>query len=252
MRDSNVPESLDGWWVLHRMFAFDRHGWDGLPEKRRVKYGSHAGDLFEHLQSGKDGDVALAQLVGHRGDLMLTHYARSYDGLAYAQTLVDKLEFREYLEPVGSYVSLVEVDVYAAGGDANRNIASRLWAKIPRSRYVSFFTMNRRRSGSDDWYRLPFEERARLAAEYDRIVRSEPAVTPVVSGSTGFDAYDCGIDLYSDDAAAFKRLLRSLRYGDSSLRYADFGPAWSGVQFSSHDLRVFLDGDAVPALDPDV
>ena len=24
MRDPNVPESLEGWWILHRMFAFDR------------------------------------------------------------------------------------------------------------------------------------------------------------------------------------------------------------------------------------
>jgi hydrogen peroxide-dependent heme synthase len=109
MRDSNIPESLEGWWVLHRMFAFDRHAWDALPEKRRVKYASHASDLFEHLQSGKDGDVALAQLLGHKGDVMLTHYARSYDGLAYAQTLVDKLDVREYLAPLGSYVSIVEL-----------------------------------------------------------------------------------------------------------------------------------------------
>ena len=29
---------------------------------------------------------------------MLTHYARTFDGLAYAQTLVDKLELREFLD----------------------------------------------------------------------------------------------------------------------------------------------------------
>src|SRR5579862_5876397 len=35
MRDPNVPESLEGWWILHRMFAFDRRAWDSLSEKRR-------------------------------------------------------------------------------------------------------------------------------------------------------------------------------------------------------------------------
>ena len=84
--------------------------WDGLPEKRRSKYAAHASDLVEHLQSGKDGDVGLAQIIGHKGDLMITHYARTFDGLAYAQTLVDKLEMREYFQPLGSYVRCWNLD----------------------------------------------------------------------------------------------------------------------------------------------
>ena len=97
MRDPNVPESLEGWWILHRMFAFDRRAWDALPEKRRNKYAGHAADLVDHLKGNDEGDVGLTQIVGHKGDLMLTHYARTFDGLAYAQTLVDKLELREFL-----------------------------------------------------------------------------------------------------------------------------------------------------------
>ncbi len=125
MRDPNVPESLEGWWILHRMFAFDRRTWDGLPEKRRAKYASHASDLFEHLQSGKDGDVGLAQIVGHKGDLMLTHYARTFDGLTYAQTLVDKLEVREHLQPLGSYVSVLELGMYDATGKIHAELSAR-------------------------------------------------------------------------------------------------------------------------------
>lgn len=96
MRDPNVPESLEGWWILHRIFGFNRRAWDALAEKRRDKYSSHAADLVEHLKSNGEGDVGLTQIVGHKGDLMLTHYARSFEGLAYAQTLVDKLELREF------------------------------------------------------------------------------------------------------------------------------------------------------------
>ena len=51
MRDPNVPESLEGWWILHRMFAFDRRAWDALPEKRRNKYAGHAIDLVDHLKA---------------------------------------------------------------------------------------------------------------------------------------------------------------------------------------------------------
>ena len=42
---------------------------------------------LDHLKSNDEGDVGLTQVVGHKADLMLTHYARTFDGLAYAQTL---------------------------------------------------------------------------------------------------------------------------------------------------------------------
>ena len=94
MRDPNVPESLEGWWILHRMFAFDRCAWDDLSAKRRARIGSQAADLFDHLKGRNEGDLALCNLTGHKGDLMLVHYARTYDELAYLQMLVDKLELR--------------------------------------------------------------------------------------------------------------------------------------------------------------
>jgi len=279
MRDPNVPESLEGWWILHRMFAFDRRAWDSLPEKRRAKYASHASDLFEHLQSGKDGDVGLAQLVGHKGDLMLTHYARTYDGLAYAQTLVDKLETREYLQPLGSYVSVLELGMYDATGKIHDELQSRglkpqspewiaafdelvrkqaespyvgprLWAKIPRRRYACFYPMNKKRSGEDNWFMLPFDERAKLMTEHGKVGRTyHGAVTQVISGSIGFDDFEWGVDLYADDPLVFKKLVYEMRFDAASARFGEFGQFWSGVQFSSAELRVFLDGDAVAALD---
>ena len=280
MRDPNVPESLEGWWILHRMFSFDRRSWDALPEKRRSKYASHASDLFEHLQSGKDGDASCAQLIGHKGDLMLTHYARNFDGLAYAQTLVDKLEVREYLQPLGSYVSVLELGLYEATAKIHEELRSRglaahapewiaafdelvrkqaesthvgprLWAKIPRRRYVCFYPMNKKREGNDNWFALPFDVRAKMMVEHGKVGRSyHGLVTQVISGSIGFDDYEWGVDLYADDPLVFKKLIYEMRFDETSSRFGEFGPFWSGVQFSSHELRVFLDGDAVPSLEP--
>jgi peroxiredoxin len=280
MRDPNVPESLEGWWILHRMFAFDRRAWDGLPEKRRVKFAAHAVDLFEHLQAGKDGDAGLAQLIGHKGDLMLTHYARTYDGLAYAQTLVDKLEMRDYLRPLGSYVSVLELGMYDATGKIHAELAgrgltpqspewiaafdelvrkqaespyvgTRLWAKVPRRRYACFYPMNKKRDGEDNWFMLPFEERAKLMTEHGKVGRAyHGQVTQVISGSIGYDDYEWGVDLYADDPLVFKKLVYEMRFDAASAKYGEFGSFWSGVQFSPGELRVFLDGDALPALEP--
>ncbi len=280
MRDPNVPESLEGWWILHRIFGFDRRRWDALPEKRRDKYAGHAADLVDHLKGNDDGDVGLTQIVGHKGDLMLTHYARSFDGLAYAQTLVDKLELRDFLVPQGSYVSVLELGLYDATGKIHAElsqrglapqspewiaafdelmrkqaespyVAPRLWAKIPARRYQCFYPMTKRRGEVQNWYILGFEARAKMMSAHGVVGRSyHSRVTQVISGSIGFDDFEWGVDLYADDPLVFKKLIYEMRFDEASARYGEFGSFWAGLQFSPGELRAFLDGDAIPQLEP--
>jgi peroxiredoxin len=281
MRHPNVPESVEGWWILHRMFAFDRRAWDAASEKRRHRCAAHAVDLLVHLQGGNESDAGLAQLVGHKGDLMLTHYAKTYEGVAYAQTLVDKLDLAEFLVPLSSYVSILEVGLYDFTGRLHAELASReltpnsaewvaafdeameaqakspyieprLWAKIPRRRYTCFYPMNKHRGESVNWYMLPFAERAKLMVEHGKVGRSyHGQVTQVISGSIGFDDYEWGVDLYADDPLVFKKLIYEMRFDEASAAYAEFGQFWSGLQFTPDQLGVFLDGDAVPELAPE-
>jgi len=112
VRNPNVPESLDGWAILHRMFRFDRRRWDALAADRRDAIEAEARALFETLARDADTDLGLAQLLGHKGELMLTHYARSLDVLGEAQARVDKLALRDLLEPMESYVSILELGLY--------------------------------------------------------------------------------------------------------------------------------------------
>jgi len=278
MRDPNVPESLEGWWILHRMFSLDRGAWDAMPEKRRNKYAGHAIDLIDHLKNTEDGDLALTQLVGKNADLMLTHYARTFEGLSYAQTLIDKLELRDFLEPRSSYVSVLELGLYDATGKIhaelgerglapqstewkaafdelvrkqaeNPHVAPRLWARIPQRRYACFYPMNKRRGEVQNWYLLGFDARAKMMSEHGVVGRSyHGQVTQVISGSIGFDDFEWGVDLYADDPIVFKKLIYEMRFDEVSARYAEFGSFWSGLQFSPAELAVFLDGDAVPQL----
>jgi len=279
MRDPRVPESLEGWWILHRMFRFDRLLWESLGEKRRSKIAGRARDLFEHMHAGEDGDIGLTQLVGHKGDFMLTHYARGYDGLAYAQMLVDKLELRVFLEPMDSYVSVLEVGMYDATGKIHADLAARgleqggeewvrafdealagqavspyiaprLWAKIPQRRYTCFYPMDKRRGESVNWYMAPFDERRKMMHEHGLIGRTYAGkLTQVISGSIGYDDFEWGVDLYADDPLIFKKIVYEMRFDEASAKYGEFGSFWSGVQFAPAQLGVFLDGDSVPALD---
>jgi chlorite dismutase len=127
--------------------------------------------------------------------------------------------------------------------------AGRLWARIPQRRYVCFYPMDKKRSGADNWYMLPFEERAKLMLDHGKIGRSfHGLVTQVISGSVGYDDYEWGVDLYADDPIVFKKLVYEMRFDEASARYGEFGPFVTGVQFSVEALTTFLSGSALPEL----
>jgi hydrogen peroxide-dependent heme synthase len=278
LRHPDVPESLEGWWILHRMFAFDRRRWEDTDDVTRARVTHEAAAFFAKQREREDADLGLAQIVGNKGDLMLTHYARTFEGLPEAEMLFDRLELSEYLEQTSSYVSVLELGLYEATGKIHAALreralkpyspewtaafdemlseqgqqprnAGRLWARIPQRRYVCFYPMDKRRGEETNWYSLPYEERARLMLDHGKIGRSfHGLVTQVISGSIGFDDFEWGVDLYADDPLIFKKLIYEMRFDEASAKYGIFGEFFSGVQFSVDQLGVFLDGAKVPAL----
>jgi chlorite dismutase len=278
MRHPNVPESLDGWSILHRMFRFDRRAWDALASERRAAIEAEAVALIDELSGDPDQDCGLVQLLGDKGDLMITHYARSFDVLGVAQARVDKLALRDVLEPLGSYVSVLELGLYGDTGKIHADLrdrglkpysdewnaafdealaatardprnAARLAARIPKRRYTCFYPMNKKRDGADNWYTLPFGERAALMMEHGKVGRSyHGLVTQVISGSIGFDDWEWGVDLYADDPLTFKKLVYEMRFDEASSRFGEFGRFWTGMQFATAALGDFLDGRRSPQL----
>jgi peroxiredoxin len=278
MRHPAVPESLDSWKILHRMFRFGHRAWQRVAPAERTEIETEAVALFRELAAGSDRDCGLAQLLGHKANLMLTHYARTFDELGEVQTRVDRLGLAGFLDEQSSYVSNLELGLYEATGRihatlrerglrprspewndafdelvadeaANPRNAARLWAKIPRRRYVCFYPMDKKRGEMVNWYMLPYEERARLMVEHGKIGRTFAGlVTQVISGSTGFDDWEWGVDLYADDPLVFKKLVYEMRFDEASAKYGSFGRFFTGMQFSPVELPRFLNGDGSPQL----
>src|SRR5665213_1666723 len=277
MRHPNVPESLDGWCIMHRMFRFDRRRWDALDGGRQQTIVAEATALFTAFANDPDTDCSLTQLLGDKGDFMLTFYAHTFDALGVAQARTDKLALRDYLAPLSSYVSILELGLYGDTGKIHAGLnerglkphsaewnaafdealaevardprnAPRLTARIPRRRYVCFYPMNKKRDGTDNWYNLPFAERAQMMVEHGKIGRSyHGLVSQVISGSIGFDDWEWGVDLYADDPLVFKKLVYEMRFDEASSRFGEFGQFWTGMQFSIGALPDFLAGERSPA-----
>ncbi len=278
MRHPAVPESLDSWCILHRMFRFERRRYAALEAARKAPIEAEAVEALGALARQPAADLGLAQMLGHKADLMFTHYAKSFDELGALQMRIDKIALSDYLEPVTSYVSILELGLYEATGKIHAELrdrglkphssewttafddalaeqarnprnAARLWAEIPRRRYVCFYPMDKKRGEAVNWYMLPYEQRAALMLDHGKIGRSfHGLVTQVISGSIGFDDWEWGVDLYADDPLVFKKLIYEMRFDEASARYAAFGPFYTGMQFAIAQLPVSLRGEGVPAL----
>ena len=274
MHDPRVPETLEGWSVLHQMFRVKWPVWQELSQTERRARASDTVRALAEMYRGEGGSTAITTLLGHKGDLMFIHFRRSFEDLEAAQLRIARLGIAQFLEATTSYVSVVELGMYemtaqihgrlgekglAAGSpefekafdaemeDQRRRVLPRLFQEIPPRRFVCFYPMNKRRGESRNWYAVPLEERARMMRDHGVIGRHYAGqVTQIISGSIGFDDWEWGVDLFADDPVVFKKLIYEMRFDEASAWYAEFGPFYVGLQFSPAEISRFLEGE-VPA-----
>ncbi len=277
MHDPRVPETLEGWSVLHQMFRVRWNEWAALPPERRAEKAAEAAQLLAVMHRGAEGATVPVTLLGHKGDLMLVHFRRTFEALQAAQLQAARLGLSAYLDASTSYVSMVELGMYemtaqihgrlrekglrpgsdefdqafdAEMEEQRQRVVNRLFIEIPARRHVCFYPMNKRRGEMKNWYAVPVEERARMMRDHGVIGRQYAgAVTQIISGSIGFDDWEWGVDLFADDPLVFKKLIYDMRFDEASAWYAEFGPFYVGLQFSPSELPRYLEGE-VPAFRP--
>jgi peroxiredoxin len=263
-----VPATLDGWSLLHQGFRLRWPALQRLSAAARADLAAAAGPAFTAPEGG--GGTALAQVLGHKADLLVIHARRDFDGLSQAQLQLSASPLAEYLEPTVSYVSIVELGMYEMTAKVHgelagrglepgsepfeqafaeemaaqaKRVGSRLFFELPRRRHVCYSPMTKRRGEARNWYSAPFEDRAAMMREHGMIGRKYAGrVTQIISGSIGFDDWEWGVDLFADDPAVFKQLIYEMRFDRASAEYAEFGPFLVGLQFSSTGLTALLEG----------
>jgi chlorite dismutase len=266
------PNTLEGFAVLHQFFHIRRREWTRSPAKERAHVIARASSMFAATSAREDGQSAGFGELGHKGDLLMVHFRRTFDELAEAERELDQSALSEFLEPAGSYLSVIEIGLYestlklnseliarglrpdsapwreamaAEVAEQQTRLASRLWPKIPERRYLCFYPMNKRRSGADNWYMLPLRDRQRLMHDHGMIGRRYAGqVNQIISGSIGFDDWEWGVDLFADDPLVFKKLVYEMRFDESSARYAEFGPFHFGIRIAPSELARVMGGNS--------
>ena len=271
MHDPRVPETLEGWSVLHQMFRVRWTPWRGQAPEERRRLAAQAAATLAAMQRGEAGRSVAVSLIGHKGDLMLIHLRRGFEELRRAEAEIEALGLAAFLEPTSSFLSMVELAMYEmtlqihrrigerglkpgseefeAAFDAEmeeqrKRVSGRLFIEPPARRHVCFYPMNKRRGEQKNWYAESMEERARMMLDHGRIGRQYAGqVTQVITGATGFDDWEWGVDLFADDPLVFKKLIYEMRFDEASAWYAEFGPFYVGLQFSASELPRFLEGE---------
>ena len=270
MQDSLAPLTLDGHYLLHEMFRVRRGEWRRLLEERRRGLADAATTLLARMEKRSDGASCAVAILGQKADLMLIHFRPTLEDLHQAQLDFANLELRDYLEPAGSYLSVVELGLYemtlkihgeleGKGVQPNtpefdkalqeemakqrERMKARLTGSIPPRRYVCFYPMNKKRGEIKNWYAEGVRRRAEMLREHGVIGRRYgEQVSQIISGSIGFDDWEWGVDLFADDPLVFKKLVYEMRFDEASSWYGEFGPFLTGLQFSARELPRLLDG----------
>ena len=118
-----VPLTLEGLSVLHQMFRFRWPEWRKLDAGQRAERAHEVAAAFGELESA--GQFAAYSMLGHKGDLMLVHFRDSFDDLNQAELTLDYTGMCDFLEPVHSYVSVIELGLYDSSLKLFRQLAER-------------------------------------------------------------------------------------------------------------------------------
>lgn len=263
-----APLTVEGASVLHQMLRVRWGAWNAVPREARAEIAAEAAGALQAMEENREASSALYALLGHKGDLLLLHFREDFAALHEVELALEGLRLWEFLEPATSYLSMVELSLYestaktysslfekgihAHSEEWNREVAEvlerqraamapRLWPRIPETKYICFYPMDRRRDASANWYRAPMPERQRMMRDHGEIGRRfANEAKQIISGSIGLDDWEWGVDLFADDPVVFKRLIYEMRFDEASAVYARFGPFYVGLRRPAAELGTLL------------
>ncbi len=226
------------------------------------------------LEHGEKSDApaqtALFSQLGHKGDLILMHFRDSVEALNQVNSISHRPGFTTFsncatpmcrssnwgsmspaerptkppalsnsIRPSGT----PKLPLPSASG--RRHDAPPLSA-IPDAKYLCFYPMDRKRDEQVNWYTTPFAERQRMMHEHGMIGRRYgDVVRQIISGSIGYDDWEWGVDLFSEDPVTFKKLIYEMRFDQVSAVYALFGQFFIGVRLPIDRLESWLAGKLI-------
>ncbi len=149
---------------------------------------------------------------------------------AYGKTLRD----REGVDPESPAYKTKLAQYEARLGPMNKH---RLYPEFPDWPCVCFYPMSKTRIEGQNWYTEPFERRAEMMSQHGKSgMKFAGKVTQVITASTGLDDWEWGVTLWARNPSYLKDIVYTMRFDESSARYALFGPFYPGYILPAAEL----------------
>ena len=267
--DTQTPPIVptEGWHVIHLFYQIDHTQWSLLSEEERLKAKTDLSILIQEIRSTPKTQLLSFSIVTPKADIgfmLLT------DDLHLANTFEKQLTLAlgaDILTPSFSYLSMTETGDYmtteeeysentlksdrkltegseeyeTALNDFKTHMAKysndKLYPNMPDWPVFCFYSMAKRRGESFNWYALPFEERKRLMAEHGKVGRQWAGkIRQLITGSVGLDDSEWGVTLFANNSYDIKGIVYKMRYDEVSVKYAEFGDFYIGLQLPLDQL----------------
>lgn len=234
---SEATSTLEGWYSLHDFRSINWTAWKAADDEERAVALEEIHNFLQEwnlAEQNKTGSTAVYSVVGQKADFVFMHLRETLEELNALENAFNKTTFAQYTTKTYSYVSVVELSNYLGSGDgdpkANPEVMARLQPILPKSKYICFYPMNKKRDLNDNWYMLTMEERRGMMRSHGMIGRSYAGkVKQIITGSVGLDDWEWGVTLFSDDALQFKKLVYEMRFDEVSARFGEFGSFYVGT-----------------------
>ena len=265
---SLVPET--GWHFLHLYYRVDRAALAKIPDALRAEGRDSVVDALVHAQ---DRGVAQAQsfgMIGHKADFGAILAGPDLLAIRDVQTRIEASALGSALVPTYSFYSITEISEYVPDVEAYGKLLrdregidpesegykvklaqyaarlvpmnkQRLTPEFPDWPIVCFYPMSKTRLEAQNWYTESFERRSEMMSGHGKSgMKFAGKVTQVITASTGLDDWEWGVTLWARNPSYLKDIVYTMRFDESSARYALFGPFYPGFVLPPSELMALL------------
>jgi chlorite dismutase len=251
-----VPES--GWHVLHLFYRIDRGALNRIANDQRDRGRE---EVIAALGSGERPGITRTQafaVPGHKADFGLVLAGPDLRAIHGVQTALQASALGPALVPSYSFYSITEVSEYVPDADEYGRLLreregvdpdsavyrtkvaqysnrlepmnrQRLYPEFPDWPCLCFYPMSKMRQADQNWYMLSFEPRSEMMAQHGRSgMKFAGKVSQVITASTGLDDWEWGVTLWARNPQYLKEIVYTMRFDESSAKYALFGPFYFG------------------------
>jgi len=256
----------EGWHVLHVFYHVNRRALASLADADRRRGREELLAALKPEAANRPNQLQCFAIPGHKADFGVMMAGTDLRTLHRLQAAVEAGALGPALRAAYSFYSITEVSEYVPNPEEYGRILreregmdpetasyktkvdsygkrleamnrQRLYPEFPDWPCLCFYPMSKMRSGDQNWYLLAFEARSELMSQHGRTgMKFAGKVSQLITASTGLDDWEWGVTLWARNPAYLKEIVYSMRFDESSARYALFGSFYFGFILPPEEL----------------